>query len=68
MFDTRVAAFVAIGFIALGACRKPAREALGADAPSKKTAPADGKTQASSAVCIVMASVEPKLAAFYVED
>lgn len=35
-----------MGFLAIGACSKPGQEAPAADAPSKKTAPVDGKTQA----------------------
>ena len=46
MVNARVATFIALGFLAIGACSKPAQEAPAADAPSKKTAPADGKTQA----------------------
>lgn len=46
MRDTRAVTFVTVAFLALGACSKPAREGPGADAPSKKTSPADERTQA----------------------
>jgi hypothetical protein len=46
MLKAGVAAFIALGLLATGACSKPAQKAPATEAPSRKTAPADGKTQA----------------------